>query len=165
MSRVTKAVLGVGVLWLAAILINRRPIAGQPLTLPPKPEELLADLQQINATSAGPDDFSAMGEATATLVRVLRAADQLDNVSLTASNLSVDSAVLHLFPFVATRYQQRSFSDLQHHVPGSRGLVIPCGNSDFPVALQLVVAGACCAALFRLSSWTLLAARLQQAFM
>lgn len=153
MSRFARIALGIALLWLATILIDRCSSTGEPLTLPvkPVPEVVLADLEQINATSTGPNDFAAMGKATAAMIRVLSAADQLENVGLTASNFSVDSAVLHLFPFVSTRHWQ-AFTNLQHHAPGSKGLVIPCGDSDFHVAMHLVVAGAGSAAAYHTCS-------------
>ncbi len=48
-------------------------------------------------------------------------------------------AVLHLFPFVSSRYQN-ALADLEHHESRTRGLVIPCGTSDFHFALHLVAA-------------------------
>lgn len=120
---------------------NGRSLLRRPTALPPI---ALAGLQRVLSTSTGPDDFAAMGQAVTDLHGVLELHDSTTKASSPpkASRLSqkLKSALLHLFPFVSSRYHY-AFSDLEHHVQGSRGIVIPCGNGDFQVALHLIAAG------------------------
>ncbi|DBA98760.1 hypothetical protein WJX77_012685 [Trebouxia sp. C0004] len=85
-----------------------------------------------------------MGDSVAKLVALFDYQHSADATQLEAEAWQtlaqqLKVAVLHLFPFVSSRYQN-ALADLEHHENRTRGLVIPCGTSDFHFALHLVAA-------------------------
>ncbi|KAL0032764.1 hypothetical protein WJX79_008758 [Trebouxia sp. C0005] len=98
----------------------------------------------VAQSGTGPDDFASMGDSVAKLVDLFdyqhsAEATQLEPEAWQTLAQQLKVAVLHLFPFVSSRYQN-ALADLEHHESRTRGLVIPCGTSDFHFALHLVAA-------------------------
>ncbi|KAL0046339.1 hypothetical protein WJX82_009686 [Trebouxia sp. C0006] len=137
---------------------RRAPHVGNPLApgLTPVASVTLPAGRELSAVSAanssvpllhqgeGPDDFASMGDSVAKLVDLFdyqHSADatQLEPEAWQTLAQQMKVAVLHLFPFVSSRYQN-ALADLEHHESCTRGLVIPCGTSDFHFALHLVAA-------------------------
>ena len=108
------------------------------------PPEISFQADSVSQSATGPDDFASMGDSVAKLVDLFDYQHSADATLLVpeawqtlAQHMKV--AVLHLFPFVSSRYQT-ALADLEHHESRTRGLVIPCGTSDFHFALHLVAA-------------------------
>ena len=108
------------------------------------PPEISLQADSVSQSGTGPDDFASMGDSVAKLVDLFdyqHSADatQLEPEAWQTLAQQMKVAVLHLFPFVSSRYQN-ALADLEHHESRTRGLVIPCGTSDFHFALHLVAA-------------------------
>lgn len=123
---------------------SRQPKLSPALAYARLPPEVLLQAKSVSDSGIGPDDFATMGDSVATLIRLFNyqhsaEATQLDARDVQQLTQHLKAAVLHLFPFVSTRYQN-SMADLEHHDSRTKGLVIPCGSSDFHFALHLVAA-------------------------
>ncbi|DBA84564.1 TPA: hypothetical protein ACH3X2_006148 [Trebouxia sp. C0005] len=108
------------------------------------PPEIVFQADSVAQSGTGPDDFASMGDSVAKLVDLFdyqhsAEATQLEPEAWQTLAQQLKVAVLHLFPFVSSRYQN-ALADLEHHESRTRGLVIPCGTSDFHFALHLVAA-------------------------
>lgn len=108
------------------------------------PPEVSYEADSIVDSSTGSGDFATMGDSVATLIRLFdyqrsAEAERLAPEDVHKLSKHLKAAALHLFSFVSTRYQN-AMADLEHHGNGTRGLVIPCGASDFHFALHLVAA-------------------------
>ena len=93
------------------------------------------------ATTTATIDFATFADAVAAvddLVRVPTAALETAVAELVRQQLSY--AVQELFPFMSAQHIQ-GFTNLQHRRRESKGLVIPCGNTDFEAGVHLIVAG------------------------
>ena len=106
--------------------------------------DILLQAKSVLASGTSPNDFANMGHSVAVLLSLFdyqhsAQASRLDAEDAQTLAEHLKAAVLHLFPFVSTQYQT-AMGDLEHHNSGSRGLVIPCGSSDFHFALHLVAA-------------------------
>ena len=104
-----------------------------------------AIVNTVLTTPVGPDDFAAVGDAVIAFNELLELQDslgsQLQDVNAGAVfRRQSNTALQHLFPFLSANYQH-AVTNSQRHDHSSKGLVIPCGNTDFQFALQLITAG------------------------
>ena len=101
-------------------------------------------VEKVLTTPAGPDDFPAVGDAVHAINTLFELHDSFRNgLSSPASTVlpeqQLSLTLQHLFPFLPPQQQQHVINRRDHH--RGQGLVIPCGNSGFQVAVQLVAAG------------------------
>ena len=120
---------------------NMKPIVGLPSTAPARAQSLV---EKVLTTPAGPDDFQAVGDAVHAINSMFELHDSLRNglsspASVALLEQQLNLTLQHLFPFLPPQQQQHVINRHDHH--RGQGLVIPCGNSEFQVALQLVAAG------------------------